>query len=52
MNGKEDKAYRNCQVMLTKFDEMKIKYSYSEYPGWHTWPVLRHDLSKNRTIIV
>jgi len=42
--GKEDIAYKNCQVMLSKFDEMKIKYNYSEYPGGHTWPVWRHNL--------
>jgi enterochelin esterase-like enzyme len=44
MGGKEDIAYENCKVMLSKFDEMKIKYTYSEYPGGHTWPVWRHDL--------
>ncbi len=26
-------SYNNCQIMLSKFDEMKIKYMYSEYPG-------------------
>jgi enterochelin esterase-like enzyme len=44
MGGKEDIAYENCRVMRSKFDEMGIKYSYSEYPGGHTWPVWRHDL--------
>jgi enterochelin esterase-like enzyme len=44
MGGKEDIAYQNCQVMLKKFDDMGIKYQYSEYPGGHTWPVWRHDL--------
>jgi enterochelin esterase-like enzyme len=44
MGGKEDIAYNNCQHMLTKFDEMKIKYTYSEYPGGHTWPVWRNNL--------
>lgn len=44
MGGKEDIAYQNCQVMLKKFDEMGIKYQYSEYAGGHTWPVWRHDL--------
>lgn len=44
MGGKEDIAYNNCQLMLTKFDEMKIKYTYSEYPGGHTWPVWRNNL--------
>ena len=44
MGGKEDIAYNNCKIMLTKFDEMNIKYSYSEYPGGHTWPVWRNNL--------
>lgn len=44
MGGKEDIAYQNCKIMLGKFDEMKIKYSYSEYPGGHTWPVWRNNL--------
>ncbi|MDP4208879.1 MAG: alpha/beta hydrolase-fold protein [Bacteroidota bacterium] len=42
--GKEDIAWKNCQTMLSKFDEMKVKYSYSEYPGGHTWPVWRNNL--------
>jgi enterochelin esterase-like enzyme len=42
--GKEDIAWKNCQAMLFKFDEMKIKYTYSEYPGGHTWPVWRNNL--------
>lgn len=44
MGGKADIAHNNCQLMLKKFDEMNIKYTYSEYPGGHTWPVWRHDL--------
>jgi len=44
MGGKDDIAYKNCQIMLSKFDEMKIKYTYSEYPGGHTWPVWRNNL--------
>ena len=44
MGGEEDIAYQNCKVMMGKFDEMGIKYHYSEYPGGHTWPVWRHDL--------
>ena len=44
MGGKEDIAYNNCQLMLKKFDEMNIKYTYSEYPGGHTWPVWRNNL--------
>jgi len=46
MGGREDIAYNNCQIMLSKFDEMKIKYIYSEYPGGHTWPVWRNNLYK------
>jgi enterochelin esterase-like enzyme len=44
MGGKEDIAYKNCQIMLGKFDEIRIKYTYYEYPGGHTWPVWRDDL--------
>ncbi|MGA9119206.1 MAG: alpha/beta hydrolase-fold protein [Bacteroidota bacterium] len=44
MGGKEDIAYKNCQSMLAKFDQMKIKYMYDEFPGGHTWPVWRNDL--------
>lgn len=44
MGGKEDIAYNNCKLMLAKFDELKLKYSYSEYPGGHTWPVWRNNL--------
>jgi enterochelin esterase-like enzyme len=42
--GKEDIAWKNCQTMLSRFDEFKIKYTYSEYPGGHTWPVWRNNL--------
>jgi enterochelin esterase-like enzyme len=44
MGGKEDIAYKNCQAMLSKFDEMKINYTYYEYPGGHAWPVWRNNL--------
>lgn len=44
MGGKDDIAYKNCQLMLSQFDAMKIKYTYSEYPGGHTWPVWRNNL--------
>jgi len=44
MGGKEDIAWQNCQVMLKKFDELGLKYTYSEYPGGHTWPVWRNNL--------
>lgn len=44
MGGEEDIAYQNCKIMLGKFDEMGIKYTYSEYPGGHTWPVWRNNL--------
>jgi enterochelin esterase-like enzyme len=42
--GKDDIAWKNGQVMLAKLDELKIKYSYNEYPGGHTWPVWRNNL--------
>jgi enterochelin esterase-like enzyme len=51
MGGKEDIAYKNCQVMLGKLDEMKIKHTYYEYPGGHTWPVWRNDLYKFAPIL-
>ncbi len=44
MGGKEDIAHANCQIMMKKFDDMGIKYQYSEYAGGHTWPVWRHDI--------
>lgn len=44
MGGQEDIAYANNKIMRAKFDELGIKYAYSEYPGGHTWPVWRHDL--------
>jgi enterochelin esterase-like enzyme len=46
MGAKEDIAYENCKVMLKKFDDMGIRYQYSEYPGGHTWPVWRNNLYK------
>jgi enterochelin esterase-like enzyme len=44
MGGAEDIAHNNCQVMMQKFDELGVKYTYSEYAGGHSWPVWRHDL--------
>ncbi|HOO66350.1 MAG: esterase [Bacteroidales bacterium] len=44
MGGKEDIAWNNCQEMLKKLDELNVKYTYSEYPGGHTWPVWRNNL--------
>ena len=44
MGGKEDIAYKNGQAMLEKLGGMGVKYSYSEYPGGHTWPVWRNNL--------
>jgi len=44
MGGKEDIAWQNCQVMLKKFDELGLNYTYNEYPGGHTWPVWRKSL--------
>ncbi|MBC7535369.1 MAG: esterase [Ferruginibacter sp.] len=42
--GKEDIAYKNGQIMLSKLDELNIKHTYYEYPGGHAWPVWRNDL--------
>jgi enterochelin esterase-like enzyme len=42
--GPEDIAYKNGQIMLGKLDELKIKHTYYEYPGGHSWPVWRNDL--------
>jgi len=44
MGGKEDIAYNNCKNMLARFDGLGLKYTYSEYPGGHTWPVWRNNL--------
>lgn len=44
MGGKEDIAWKNCQSMMSEFDEMGIRYRYSEYPGGHAWPVWRNNL--------
>ncbi|MFZ2287494.1 MAG: alpha/beta hydrolase-fold protein [Bacteroidales bacterium] len=44
MGGKEDIAWNNCQEMLKNLDELNVKYTYSEYPGGHTWPVWRNNL--------
>jgi len=42
--GPEDIAYKNGQIMLSKLDELKIKHTYYEYPGGHSWPVWRNAL--------
>lgn len=44
MGGKEDIAWNNCQNMMKKLDELHVRYTYSEYPGGHTWPVWRNNL--------
>lgn len=44
MGGQEDIAYNNCQVMMKRFDEIGIEYTYYETPGGHTWPVWRESL--------
>lgn len=46
MGGKEDIAFNNCQIMLSKFKELAIDHTYYESPGGHTWPVWRNDLFK------
>ncbi len=42
--GKEDIAYNNGQIMLGELVSLKIKHTYYEYRGGHTWPVWRNDL--------
>ncbi|MEP6676260.1 MAG: alpha/beta hydrolase-fold protein [Ferruginibacter sp.] len=42
--GPEDIAYKNGKIMVDKLNEFKIKNTYSEYPGGHTWPVWRNNL--------
>jgi enterochelin esterase-like enzyme len=44
MGGKDDIAYKNGQLMLEKLKLLNIRFSYSEYPGGHTWPVWRNNL--------
>lgn len=44
MGGKEDIAYKNCQVMIDKLKNLNINYTYQEYPGGHNWPVWRNNL--------
>lgn len=44
MGGEEDIAHNNCKIMMSRFDDMGIKYSYTEHPGGHTWPVWRNNL--------
>ena len=42
--GKDDIAYKNGQIMISKLNEIGIKNTYYEYPGGHTWPVWRNNL--------
>lgn len=51
MGGREDIAYNNCQLMLARFKDLKINYSYQEYPGGHTWPVWRNNLYKFASLL-
>jgi enterochelin esterase-like enzyme len=44
MGGKEDIAYKNCQLMMEQLKSLGIKHTYSEYPGGHSWPVWRNNL--------
>jgi len=44
IGGKEDIAYNNCQTMISRFNEMNLKYVYNDYPGGHAWPVWRNNL--------
>ncbi len=51
MGGQEDIAYNNCQIMMKRFDEIGIKYTYFETPGGHTWPVWRESLYRFAPLI-
>ncbi|MNX39446.1 Carbohydrate acetyl esterase/feruloyl esterase precursor [compost metagenome] len=51
MGGREDIAYNNCQLMLDRFKDLEINYSYQEYPGGHTWPVWRNNLYKFASLL-
>ncbi|MFT4167500.1 MAG: alpha/beta hydrolase-fold protein [Dysgonomonas sp.] len=51
MGGKEDIAYNNCQIMMKRFDEIGIKYTYFDTPGGHTWPVWRESIYKFASLI-
>ncbi|MCP9753486.1 alpha/beta hydrolase-fold protein [Ferruginibacter sp. HRS2-29] len=42
--GKEDIAWKNGQIMVSRLNELNIKNTYSEYPGGHSWPVWRNNL--------
>ncbi len=42
--GRDDIAYNNGQLMLARLKESDIRFTYSEYPGGHTWPVWRNNL--------
>lgn len=44
IDSNEDIAYNNCKVMMSKLDDLGIKYTYTEYPGGHAWPVWRNNL--------
>lgn len=44
MGTKADFAYESCQNTLKCFDEVGLKYDYSETPGGHSWHVWRYDL--------
>jgi enterochelin esterase-like enzyme len=44
MGGKDDIVWQKCQTMLARFEALNIKYTYSEYPGGHSWPVWRNNL--------
>ncbi len=44
MGDKEDIAYENCRIMCERFKKIGINYSYTDFPGGHTWPVWRESL--------
>jgi enterochelin esterase-like enzyme len=51
MGGKEDIAYQNNKTMMARFDALGIKYTYTEHPGGHTWPVWRDNLYRMAQVL-
>ncbi len=44
MGGKEDIAYKNCQLMMEKFKELNIAFNLRVSIPADTWPVWRNNL--------
>ena len=43
-NGKPDIAYKNNQAMLEMFDRYRLRYTYHEGKGGHTWDSWKNHL--------